>query len=234
MSEPKKASEVLLGLDDKIDTIMGMVQLYDTNLKLILAKVNQTYTAVSNMVAQTNLSDLQKEQIQQQLKPFQNPEAVEIPKGVPIKLAAEFPGQRRVEARGTANPNAQSAAPQGQIAEKASKEPTSPPKSVSSQELGAGEMRKIPVTQRVQADNKDVFMADITIFSMNKEVVAKAKSNALGKYNVVLSPGKYIVSIVKTDNTTKRRFGGTQEITVNGADKICSLSTIFLDRNNYV
>ena len=225
MSDPKKASDVLLELDAKVDTILGMVQLYDTNLKLILNKVNQTHAAVTNLIVNSNLSDLQKTEIQQQLAPLQNSNVVDVPKGVPIRLATEFPGQRRLEPRNISEPNTQV-----QFTERAP-EPAPAPPPISSQDLG----RKIPVTQRIQdLQKRDLFMADVTILSMNKDIVAKVKTNALGKWNAVLSPGKYIVSISKTDPTTKQRFGDTQEIVVNGSEKICSLPLVFLDRSKHV
>lgn len=199
---PKKASELLLEIDEKINRIVQITSLYDHNIKMILSKVNTDHALLQLIAAKLGL-----EEENQQINNLKNPNVVSIPAGIPIEVATEIKGQRRTnrptvsEQSTTIFPEYQSPEPppQQELADQAKKTSTVE--------------RKIPVVQRIQRNNKDVFMADVKIFAGNEQIF-KGRSNATGKYQCLLAPGKYVVKVSKTDPTTKQLIEQGQEITV--------------------
>jgi hypothetical protein len=90
---------------------------------------------------------------------------------------------------------------------------------------------KVPVVQRI-TDNtgKDLFMAEVIVMNANKELIAKTKTNAAGKWQAYLKPGKYSVNIVKTDTATKNKLEAMQDITVSNSDKTITLPVMIIKR----
>lgn len=85
--------------------------------------------------------------------------------------------------------------------------------------------KKIPVGQRiVDANGKDVFMADVVITDAGGNVFYKGKTNAVGKWQSYLSEGSYTVKVSKTiDPNTKEKSTTTQTIEVGSDAKSLKL-----------
>lgn len=206
----RKASDVLLELEEKVDRIVQITALYDHNIKLILSKANAAHTLLQQVATKLGLEE------HQQLNALKNSNAISIPAGVPIEVATENKGQRRTT-RPTVSEQPPTVFPehQAQPTEQMKKSATTPPE------------RKIPVVQRIQRNNKDVFMADIKIFAGNEQIF-KGRSNATGKYQCLLAPGKYTVKVSKTDPTTKQLIEQGQEITITSSEGTLTLPNFVL------
>lgn len=78
-----------------------------------------------------------------------------------------------------------------------------------------GSERKIPVMQRItDQKGKDLFMAEVSLSDSNKNPVGKFKTNAAGKWQAHLKPGKYFIDVSKTNTVDKSLLKMNQEITV--------------------
>jgi hypothetical protein len=92
---------------------------------------------------------------------------------------------------------------------------------------------KIPVGQRVTDNNgKDLFMADVVITDLDtNEIVTKAKTNAVGKWQAYLSVGNYSVHISKiVDPNTLHKIESMQEIEITPQAKSLQLPVIIIKR----
>lgn len=208
-TEPRKASEILLELESKVDALNKSVGLYNFNLNLILGAVNKTYTLLANLTSASVGIPTTAPQSLPSLPAVPDLTKISVPEGAPVDVATEFLGKRRTD-----RDNVFAGAPTLTL-------PTSEGRSD----------RKIPVMQRIQDNNKrDVFMAEVQIYSSNNELVAKSKTSATGRYQAQLIPGKYTVKISKVDPATKKKAEATQEIDVVNSDTTIMLPTFFIQR----
>lgn len=212
-TEPRKASEILLELEEKVDALKNSVGLYNFNLNLILGTVNKTYALLANLTnANVGAGMVQKPQLPPSapsVPAVPDLTKISVPEGASVDVATEFLGKRRTE-RDNVSPGAPSLTP--------------PASEIKSD-------RKVPVMQRIQDNNKrDVFMAEVQIYSSNNELVSKSKTSATGKYQAQLVPGRYTVKISKVDPTTKKKAEAIQEIDVVNSDTTIMLPTFFIQR----
>lgn len=83
VKEPRKATDIILSLEEKVNNLIKIVAVYDMNIKIILDRVNKIYSYIDI---------LQKEYDEDQKAPeqeiFKSPEH-------PIAVAENITGQRR-------------------------------------------------------------------------------------------------------------------------------------------
>lgn len=211
-TDPRKASEIILSLEEKVNTIIKIMSVYDMNMKITLDRVNKIYEKVNKV--HKYIEDLEAENSQPEV--FKNYEQLPIEK---ITQEPEAVIQTSIEHVITATDlpivNKRSA--------------RSEPYSQESVQLDME--KKIPITQRV-TDNtgKDLFMAEVSIFNENKDLILKTKTNAAGKWQGYLKSGNYTVGIVKTDTATKKKIEAFQQITVNNSNSTLTLPTAIIKR----
>lgn len=229
MSEPRKASEILLSLEDRIISIESKINLYNTTQLLILQKVNEIFASLS--------SDTQN---------IEDNKPIQITSGQSIDVETNFKGERRVNRNQPISTKASNSdiTFKDYIAQRAAEKnaPLNDLKITNSETEVVKinkpivvekkqQERKIPITQRVQDENKkDWFNADVNIFSDNGNSVYRGKTNALGKWQAQLSPGKYSVKVTKMNMSTQNKLENEQTIVVPNTDTTVTLNTLIIDR----
>lgn len=206
-AEPRKATDVLLSIEEKLSNLIKLLTVSNMNSNLTIARMNALGTKVDEVHSYTE--GLKKEYNQApglQLEPsiISSPPPEEA-----IKVSAgHIVNNRRKPAEETEY-----------FKDHSSNEVSAPvvPQNNSS--------RKIPVQQRITSaeTGKDIFMAEVLISDEDGAVINKARTNAVGKWQAHLPPGTYSVSITKTDTKTKQEIKSLQKITV-----IDSGSTVIL------
>lgn len=213
MSEPRKASEVLLALEEKIDKLTKIVSVYDINVKLILDRVNKIYAYIESMPEDNGQPPTTQDAQSKEIVPISSEHVI-------TEVESQI-GQRRTARAETYQP----ISPQPLPELPTQQVPMAPPNSD----------KKIPIIQRVTLVDgggtaKDLFMAEVSIFNDNKELVLKTKTNAAGKWQAHLRAGSYTVNIVKTDTATKKKIEAMQEIIVNDSNTTLTLPTAIVKR----
>jgi hypothetical protein len=213
-STKRLASEILLSLEDKVNSLVKIVSVYDFNTKLILDRVNKMYAYINKLENET----IQEQTVQTQFPQTQikKPEIIQPPTEHLITIEDNPKGQRRTARVETYT------APQStpQIAQ-----PTQTKQSKTDSD------RKVPVVQRVTDHaGKDLFMAEVIVLNADKELISKTKTNAAGKWQAYLKPGLYTVNIVKTDTQTKNKLEAMQDITVSNSDTTITLPVMMIKR----
>lgn len=185
MDEPRKASDVLLSLEEKVNTLIKIVSVYDMNIKLILDRVNKIYSYIEIIKSEDAKNDF-----------IQSEREIIKTNADHLIAVAEAPIVNKRVA--IIDPPLSAPGP-----------------SPSDKSTEVGNDKKVPVIQRVVGEKgKDLFMAEVSVLNMNKELVLKTKTNAVGKWQAYLKPGKYIVHLVKTDTETKKKIEAIQDITI--------------------
>lgn len=91
--------------------------------------------------------------------------------------------------------------------------------------------KTIPVVQRiVNQENKDIFMAEVIVNDNNNNLLAKTKTNAVGKWQANLPTGTYKISVSKMDTATKKRLNYSGDIVIEVSEGILNLPNIVLIR----
>jgi hypothetical protein len=188
MNEERKATEVLIDIESevkKLSQTMSSLMLAQT---LSLDKLNRVYNYISGL--ERELEEEKKLQLGQAQQASANI-PIQSPTNPPIEMETDPKGVRRT-----------------------SRQPEAPPADAPMAASQPGE-KKIPVIQRVtDHSGKDLFMADVRVMNEGKEIVAKVKTNSVGKWQALMAPGKYDVHILKTDTATKTKIEAMQTITV--------------------
>ena len=224
--QQRKATDVLLSIEEKVNTLLQSMSVYNMNTKLILDRVNKVHNYISMLEAEAASLNAQE----QPTDP--NNETVKTSVENVITIAAVSDVPRRTVRAETYAPMQPSAAWQ--------KEPENveqpdrnviqhPPQTVAPKP--AGPEKKVPVSQRItDSTGKDLFMAAVNILNENKELITQTKTNATGKWQAHLKPGKYHVHVVKTDTATKVKIEATQEVMVPNSDTVVILPTAIIKR----
>lgn len=222
----RKASEVLLSVEDKLITLTKIISVYDMNMKLLLHRVNSVYSYIEQL----------KSEVAQQM-PSPDDTAIVSPVENPIFVDENPIGQRRVSrvdvapqvtpAKGTFYESGAETLDRAMESARNNR----PKTETSAKEQHFDQSKKVPVTQRI-TDNfgKDLFMAEVTILNDQKELVLKTKTNANGKWQAYVKPGKYIVNVVKTDTSTKNKIEAMQDITVISSNEAITLPTAIIKK----
>jgi len=236
-NEPRKATDVLLELETKIDILLSIVRSQDLNIKVLSNKlntlmankqsinvnqpppvtveaVNTAFRVVQDQKPQIPISSEEKLPIDENPKGFRRTSRPETYSGdntyLPKKPNPKFPVQMP--------PVAEAIVPK----EALSKDPPS-----AEQPKENSNHHTIPVQQRVVDKNgKSVFLADVTIIKTNGDRIFKGRTNGTGKWMAALTPDTYKVVISKRDSLTKERVDLSQEIVVDGNTTPLELKTL--------
>lgn len=202
--EDRKATEILLSLESKMETMIKVMSTYDMTIKILLDRVNKMHSYINSLQEEMIQEQLQKTK-EEQFRPYDEPKRI-----FDINQDDAIP---------------ESNAPIANI--RSSRTNTLP---VEKQTENSE--KKVPVTQRITDSNgKDLFIADVSVMTKNNELVVKAKTNTVGKWQAHLKPGDYIINVVKVDAATKKKIEAMQEITIPPTNGIFTLPTAIIKRN---
>jgi len=231
--EPRKASDIILSLESKIDQLMHMHRALDLNIKIISNKLNQLIEAV-NEPAPTNV-EIPSQQVEVENALEQNPNAVAVQADLQLPGVDLSPvGFRRTSRPETYMGNEQFTdvknVPTPSMPQpKFQPQQPFPPQPFPPQQAKAPRMQqaqqppnsnnKIAVQQRiVDKGGKPVFLADIEITNAsNNQMEFKTRTNGVGKWQAVLPMGNYRVNVKKRESLTKEKIEITQNLIVDGS-----------------
>lgn len=225
MLEPRKASDILISLESEVKILKNTINVQDLAIKTILKNVNEINTLMKSVI--NTSTEEQKIGIENDR---------EIVSNVPsFNVETDFKGQRRmqttIEQPSLPNTKASNVNIEFKDYMKQRQKPIIQ-EEFKPKPLDTKSDKKIPVVQRIQDNNnKDLFMAEVNLISMDGGVVLKTKTNALGKWQGQLAPGKYIVKVSKMDNSIQKKIENQQEITVANHSGTLTLPTLIVNRS---
>ncbi len=236
---PRKASDVLLELELKIDVLLNLVRTQDLNIKILSNKLNVMLERQVVLPIQVQ-ENKQQNQMKVEALGSMKIEAVDtrdttrqilVDPEKQIQMTDSPDGFRRTSRPETyTQPQlqpqkikvkepeikmpAQKQLKDSQVQEVKFIEASEKPKIDSSEQTNS-----VPVIQRVTDKNgKSVFLADVEIFNIgNMEVVHKTRTNGAGKWMSTLPVGEYKIFIRKRESTSKEKLEVVQNIIIDGA-----------------
>jgi len=172
-TEERKATDILLDLESKVDSLTNLMRSYDLNLKILSNKINLL------------LNPEQPKEIKSQNKPSVNAIVIS-PEDNRVPVETSPIGERR-----TSRPTIPSAP---KIIKQEVKDPEI---SFSIDD----DSTKIPVKKEITAipikqtlldkNSKPMFMASVEIFDQHANKIGKTRTGANGVWSFALSPGSY-------------------------------------------
>ncbi len=221
--QQRKASDILLALEAKVETLMKLVYNQDMLLKLIADRTNKMYTYIDEL--QKEYKESKNQKLEDNNEDQEDPRIINISNDHQITEAKERVGQSRIVPR--AGPNV---VPVPQPAILAIPNQQLPPNPQQAQQT-TGSDKKVPVVQRVSDHTgKDIFMCQVLILDESGNEITKTKTNAVGKWQAMLKPAPYTIKITKTDTATKKMLETTQKITIQSSNSTITLPVVIMNR----
>lgn len=226
--EPRKATDILLAIEAKLDHALAAIRAQDLNQKILSNKLNALLE---------RLDSVDEKDQPVKAKPFVEAPVVSPDPNLNIRVEAEQLGFRRTSRPETYASPAQlkevaRPAPPIPIAETPTPPPVRPPppteeewKTISmpaipkmKSEEASSNIGKVAVEQRVVDKNgKAIFLANIEITdTQTSKIESKTRTTSVGKWQAVLPPGIYNVKITKSESVSKQKIEVNQEITIDG------------------
>ena len=234
MSEPRKATDVLLEIESTVKVLVEMVRSLDLNNKILSNKLNVLMQKQVNPTPQPTFTATAVDD-----KPIIQIQATTTPL---VDTSSE--GDRRISRPETYQP-----IPKQKMILVPKKEETAvftmvdPPKKEIIKEPAKEILQnnasknafnnldnKLPVTQRVIDKNgKVVFLADVLIVDAEtNEQIEKLRTRGNGVWMASMFPGNYIVTISKLESLNKQKMISKQTIKVDGFTSPLELPPVVL------
>lgn len=226
MTESRKATDVLLSLEFKVDQLISLYRSQDLVLKVLANKLNGLIDTVNSLtVEETPVSIVEKPKVI-----VSNAESVIAVENNPVGFRRTSRPETYENSPSLPRPiNSPSVAKPVETqftdfspppAPPAPKKPEEIPKiklAPASETFKAQPGARIPVEQRI-VDNlgKAVFLANVQILDSNGEEKYKTRTNGVGKWQASLETGNYKVKISKSEAISKDKIDLVQNITVDG------------------
>lgn len=201
MTDQRKATDILLDMEERLNIALKMISNLDMNMKIVVNRLNQ----------QSNIQPGQTQPVQFQT-PISNLPSLPQPED---KQVIETSPEDIVG-----------------LSEKPIKSARSPRSSVDTNNIEVKSGKKVPVQQRlVDQNGKDLFLAELQIMDVEKKnLIAKVRTNAAGKWQAALQPGRYSIQIVKTDSSTKKKYEATNDVNIPNIDAVFTLPTFIMPK----
>ena len=239
-NQVRTASQVLLDLEEKIDTLSGQIKAHDLNIRVLSNKLNSILEILSKQSQPKPSIGVPTAATQQIAPPMLNPNLSTNLPGLPsekkIPIATEShlmvdprPMEPRRNSRETPEKVKVSTpkAPEIVFGNKKDEAITTPPRDES---VVIDIKNSIPVKQRVLDSNKKtIFLADVEIIDTKTNTLFfKTRTNGVGKWSAPLPVGKYRIFVKKQESLSKKKMESIQEIIVDGSSSMMELPDLFV------
>lgn len=233
--DDRKASDILLDIELKIEQLINMVRAHDLNMKLISNKLNNLLNESSKTSFNGNLprpSAMTDNGFSTHFsETFNTPESIKYNPEQALPIVEKPSGFRR-----TSRPDTYDAAGD-------SKSDLNKDTSIINEHMSSTifndlkdntlakdnkledevvfqdyeNLSKIPVIQRVvDRSGKSVFLAEVEIINPeNGSTELKTRTNGVGKWQASLQPGKYKIKINKRESLTKEKIELIQTVVID-------------------
>lgn len=231
-SEPRKASDVLIDLESKINVLLQLVRSQDLNIKILSNKLNSLLESTKNNVNNTTTENSSFEDDSKKIY-------VSSDGNLPLdNFPSAIRRNSRPETYSSTSNNEVQVNKDAEVIVNVKGNPIkngfvkldSDKKTQPLIDKDRNDHLVIPVHQRVVDRNgKSVFLADVEVLNLEtNNVIFKTRTNGTGKWMASLSPGNYNVIIQKRESVSKEKIKTEQLITVDAGTSLVELQMIIL------
>ncbi len=228
---PRKASDIILSLEQKVDQLLKHTSALDFNIKILSNKLNSVLDTLSQDKKQSPMF------VEAPPTPYTATAPLE-PTTMPIMqpTTQSFPIVKEHSLQISTAPEGfrRTSRPDGATTPTPTPTVNAPPvvQTVPStqQQAMPTNANKVAVQQRVVDRNgKAIFLADVEIKDVsNGQVAHKGRTSSVGKWMAPLPAGRYQVTINKKEMATREQLEAIQNLVVDGNKTPLELQTIIL------
>ena len=239
MDNARKATDVLLDLESKVDVLINLVKSQKLTQEILSNKLNIALELLEKNSVENKTSLPEKPKFT--IEASDNEKNILINSDFNLLTESEPKGFRRTSRPETySKPAIQK---HKNVVEKPAEVIFNPPnletfnnESLTSnkpqEDISKKEILQSPiiVSQRiVDVNGKSVFLAEVEVKKNDTlELVSKTRTGATGKWSIPLNTGIYKLFIKKRDLKTKEVVTTTQDLTVDGNNSLLTLDTLIL------
>jgi len=226
----RKATDILLELESKLNLILEISKNQDLNLKLLSNKINILSSKIDdNIKSAIKIDNVGTDAIESQI----NNAFLSTPYDLSLKVddspSDGFRRTSRPETFSKNNKSAQTLQKNVVINENVQDIIFQSPKNEKVEKETSQSFGAIPVVQRiVDKNSKSVFLADVEVKSSSGEIVIKTRTNGTGKWVGSLNPGTYKVMVKKRESISKQQLECVKEIKISESKDTLILEDIVL------
>lgn len=228
---PRKASDIILSLEQKVDQMLKHISALDFNIKILSNKLNGVLEALPQGKLQSPMV------VEAPPTPYTATSPLE-PATVPVMQSTtqSFPILKEHSLQVSKAPEGfrRTSRPDGATTPTPVPTVDAPPivQTVPSaqQQAMSPTAKKVAVQQRVVDRNgKAILLADVEIKDVsNGQTAYKGRTSSVGKWMAPLPAGRYQVIINKKEGATREQLEAIQNLIVDGAKTPLELQTIIL------
>lgn len=214
MAEEKKATEVIQEIKAEVGEILAYIRNMDLKYTLLLDRLNKL---TSN-------------------KPQPQPPAIKVTAEEEVTFPEYKPAAKKpvFEQDPNLKSKIQLALEQAQKEQDESDQPVAETyqegKRRNLRQHSENQVRQIPTQQRICfADGKPAFNASVDIFDTQQNLVKQTKTNQVGKWLAALSPGEYLVKVMKGSSPLKPKVELSYSVVIPNQDSTVDLGTKTVD-----
>lgn len=223
-NSPRKASDIILSLEHKIDQLMKTNISLDLNIKILSNKLNEVIKVMGSggAVSPPPPSSMPSASafVEENTSQFQDPKSIPVKQELAIPITNAPSGFRRTSRPETYAP-AQSNEPPTIVI---------PPNAMQTTPEARVEGNKVAASQRIIDKNgKAIFLANVEITNVDtRQVEYRTRTSGVGKWSASLPVGKYQVVIKKSESATKQQLEQTQNLTIDGSNSTIDLPILIM------
>jgi hypothetical protein len=249
--EPRKATDVLLDLESKIETLLGMIRSQDLNIKLLSNKLNLVMDKLEKQNVPSN--KIIVEAVNTVTPTIGEEKRIPVSSENALPMEASPQGFRRTSRPETFSgdnayfkksnipdnvvfpiqlPKMSAGKEEAEVVvpDMATNQSIAQPEVKSKVTKQSSAQQHIPVVQRIVDKNgKSIFLAEVDVHNLdNGEEVTKTRTNGTGKWTATLPIGNYKITLRKRESLTKEKIESVQQIQVDGTSVPLELQTMIL------
>lgn len=235
----RKATDVLISIESKLETLINQQRSQELNNKILSNKISsliELFNSNNPPSVNPNVSSIQQVSDKPKAQPKINIEAADLsPNAKNIKVSSS--PNLSVESNPVGIRRSSRDEPENSKAiENVRNEPVEQfinyPE-VKQEKFVAPKLSEgtsVQITQRVvDKSNKSLFLAEVEIKSLSDNtIVAKTRTNSLGKWMTTLPVGDYRVSISKRETNNKSKVEVFQDLNVDGRKNLIQLNDLII------
>lgn len=245
MTDPRKATDVLLSIESKLETVLKGLQSQDFNNKIIANRLSSLFDKVEQAMRLLSSIDNQNINMANNVPKITmeavNSNGMSIADNIKNVVTESNMSVENAPLgfRRTSRPESFQNVPAPQPKLEAQQEEFEfrpveieklQQKLVSGNYSESSNLPAISVIQRVvDRNNKSIFLAEVEINNLeNNALFGMFKTSGTGKWSANIPLGRYRITIRKRESLTKEKIEVTQDITVDGTKSPMELSTLII------
>lgn len=219
---PRKASDIILSLEQKIDHLLKINSALDFDVKVLSNKLNTVIEAIDAINSGGSVP------------PLQDTSFVEAPSFIPQPPLNSIPIVKEHALQVSEAPNGprRTARPDAYTATQGTPTVNMPPTPKQAQVTSevSPDTSKVAVQQRVvNKSGGAIFLADVEIKNAsNGQVIHKCRTNGVGKWVAPLPVGTYQVTIKKKETATREQLETVQNLIIDGSKSPLDLQIVIM------